>query len=539
MNQPTYNYYLWIWASWLLLLGLLFNTWYINELPNYIHAWAQADRFALSLGFLRNGFDLFHPETFVLNHQFPGDWKIPGKDSITPIDFPIHHYLIALLMKLFQTREPWVSRVYSLVWSIFGLLAYARLAFRWGNSAGQTLFLLGLAATSPVFVYYQASFLVTIPALATCLLGIEFYFRFWETRQSVHFYLAIVWLTLAALTRVAFVIPLVAFGALEILIAWQEKVFDYKRICFSYFLTTVAIVGYAYYNHLLRLEHGSIFLFQVMPPQSISIAWEIFLTAWKNWGTDFFSIPQYFLFVAIGFWGIRKIIGENQLTIPEKIRFWWLGIWGLGLIFFVGAMLRQFRDHDYYFLDSVYVWCLVFLAACFPFVPKAINQNQDIVSLTLVVPMIFCALQSQQLRHSAKEWERTPQIIHHFRDAEKLLDSLGVNPEAKLLIVDAGSPNLPLLLCNRRGYAILTTSRENILSALKWDYDYLIFQNGWLVSDILNVAPELLDQVKKVGGNQWITVCQKQNQPQTINNWFALLGYQPPKLQYEINLSEP
>ena len=35
------------------------------------HAWALADHFAISIGFLDNGFDFFHPRTHCLNPQFP------------------------------------------------------------------------------------------------------------------------------------------------------------------------------------------------------------------------------------------------------------------------------------------------------------------------------------------------------------------------------------------------------------------------------------------------------------------------------------
>ena len=45
--------------------GLTFQYKYLNEFPSHIHAWAQADRYALSLGFLENGLDFFKPQTYI------------------------------------------------------------------------------------------------------------------------------------------------------------------------------------------------------------------------------------------------------------------------------------------------------------------------------------------------------------------------------------------------------------------------------------------------------------------------------------------
>ena len=53
----------------------------LKEFPKYTHAWAQADRYALAQGFVNNGLDFFHPETFVYNKQFPNNFKSPGKTN--------------------------------------------------------------------------------------------------------------------------------------------------------------------------------------------------------------------------------------------------------------------------------------------------------------------------------------------------------------------------------------------------------------------------------------------------------------------------
>jgi len=86
----------------ILLLGtvsLFLHRKEINDFPQHIHAWAQSDYYAISLGFIDNGFDFFHPQTYTQNPQFPDGFLTPKENGITSADFPIHTYSVALLMK--------------------------------------------------------------------------------------------------------------------------------------------------------------------------------------------------------------------------------------------------------------------------------------------------------------------------------------------------------------------------------------------------------------------------------------------------------
>ena len=80
------------------VMGAIFHWEYLNTYPSNTHAWAQADRFAITKGFVRNDLNFFEPETYILNPQFPGNWSKPQEKSITSVDFPIHDYIPALIM---------------------------------------------------------------------------------------------------------------------------------------------------------------------------------------------------------------------------------------------------------------------------------------------------------------------------------------------------------------------------------------------------------------------------------------------------------
>src|SRR5437868_5106376 len=96
----------------LISLSVFFFRNSISLFPSFIHAWTQSDRYALALGFLNNRFDFFHPQTF----------NLISIDGITRVDFPIHEYIVALVMKVSGIHEPVVFRIYTLLYALTGLI---------------------------------------------------------------------------------------------------------------------------------------------------------------------------------------------------------------------------------------------------------------------------------------------------------------------------------------------------------------------------------------------------------------------------------
>src|SRR5689334_785105 len=160
----------------------------ISLFPSFIHAWTQSDRYALALGFLKNGFDFFHPRTFNLETI----------DGVTRVDFPIHEYIVALLMKITGLEGPVVFRLYDAVYAVVGLVFAARLSMLFIPSLSRTVFLVLFLFVSPVFLYYADGFLPSIPSLSNLFIGYYFYFRYTKRFARKDFRLALLFLTLAA-----------------------------------------------------------------------------------------------------------------------------------------------------------------------------------------------------------------------------------------------------------------------------------------------------------------------------------------------------
>ena len=69
----------------IIALGIGIQFKYLNEFPAFIHAWAQDDRYALAIGFLDNGFDLFHPETMIYSNNFLEIGKLHTTQQSQPL----------------------------------------------------------------------------------------------------------------------------------------------------------------------------------------------------------------------------------------------------------------------------------------------------------------------------------------------------------------------------------------------------------------------------------------------------------------------
>lgn len=508
-------------------LGFIFQYKYLNEFPSHIHAWAQSDRYALSLGFLDNGLDFFKPETFVYNHQFPHKWKVPSETTITAVDFPIHDYIPALLMKISGNTSPFLFRLYVLLYSFIGLFFLFRLSFAITKDYLKSVFVVLFAATSPVFVYYQGGFLPTIPSLSNAIVGIYFYHRLIYENKNKYFGLSIFFLTLAALSRTTFAIPIIAVLGVEFIrILRRETKFVSKLLPVG--ISILTILSYLYYNGYLREKYGSIFLNHILPANSIEQVKEILKYVYESWFFQYFSKPHYIVLITVFVVSAYFIATKKSQIQKAKIYIGILSIaYLIGCSIFSFLMLRQFPAHDYYFIDTFFLPIILFFILIFSLFPVIEKHNHKIISIVILtvfsVILIMQPIKSQQKRRETGYWDRTEITINNYRNSSDFLDSLNVPKESKILVIDAVAPNIPFILMQRKGYAVMNTNQENIEEALKWDYDFIVVQNEYFISEIYTLYPNILSKLEKIADNGKISVCRySENKQQSLLEFIGI-----------------
>lgn len=497
---------------------------YMDEYPTHIHAWAEQDHYALALGFIDNGFDLFHPETMIYNKQFPSLWKEPSNSTITAVDFPIHEYTTALLMQLLGTTSPWVFRLCTLLWGLIGLLFVYRVAWLLTHKLSKSLFVSFLALGSPVFAYYCNGFLPSIPAFALGVIGLWHYLLFVNTGQRKRFHLAIAFLTLSMLIRTTFAIELIALLCFEMLRVFRKESTFVDKLP-AVILSAGAFIAYFLWNQHLRDLYGTIFLSQLVPPEDFQDAKELIADTYHTWTFHYFQRSQYMVFVALMALALWCSIRNRKLHIGSQgdkpLSFWWLvALHAFGCLLFGVAMMQQMPFHDYYLLDTFFL--PVLLSAML--LLKAITIRHLTVKVAgLAAAMVLCVLWLQGAKAMQEERRNTENdgLISYlnYQDSDLLLDSLNISRDAKILCLYGFAQNGPFIQMGRKGYTVMTDDEQLLEAAFTWDFDYVVIENGKFAKHF-ETRRELLSKLKKIGGNDRISVCTP------TNNWIYQVDWQ-------------
>jgi len=519
----------------LLLTGLsfFFHINRINEFPSGIHSWVQADRYAIAIGFTRNGLNFFKPETFNLNPYLPPAGKVTTARGITSVDFPVHEYIAALIMKITGARQPWCFRLYILLYSLAGICFLYLLARDITDSKFKAFFIVLFAATSPVYVYYQAGFLPSIPSLANISIAYYYYFKYIKSDSLKYFLISLIFFTLAALSRIPFTVFLITVFGMEIafLVVQKKKLYPLKYTVFAISFSLIA--GYFLYNLYLRTKYGSIFINYPIPPVNIQSFKELLKISLAKWKLQYLTLYHYIAFILITISNLYLIIAKRYTLIKiQKIL-----LAQIILLFFIYSiyaylMFRAFPDHDYYFLDTFYfiiILLIIYLLSNISLRNKELSTGFIVLLLLLAGGMIIKSSRIQKVRRNIGHLSGTEITRQNFIDSEKFLNSLGIPYSSRILVLDAYTPNLPFILMNRKGYAVLTTSKENITRALNWDFDYIVIQDIFLLSDVVQGYPDIVNHIEKIAGNGRISVYRllKEYKKQTLLEFLKLDKKEP------------
>ena len=514
----------------IIVTGLIIQKGYMNEYPTHIHAWAEQDHYALALGFINNGFDFFHPETMIYNKQFPGWWKEAYDNTITSVDFPIHEYTVALLMKLLGSTSPWVFRFWTLFWGFLGLFFLFKVAYRltvdWMKSALVT----AIALTSPVYTYFLNGFLPSIPALSLGIIGLWFYLKYYDCNQRKHFHLGIAFLTLAMLMRTTFAIELIAILCFELLrILRKESTFIDKLP--SVLISALLFVAYFLWNKHLRDLYGTLFLNELLPPENWQDAKELVADTYKKWTYHYFQRLQYLVFYSLALLAIvvslyrsTKNEEKNAVSIKKPLSLWWLPIIEIfGCLLFSVAMMQQLPFHDYYLLDTFFLPILLLVILTLNALPKAREANQ--IGWCAFLTGVVCTLMVINAKTTQVErWEMENDALvsyEHFQGADLLLDSLDIPRDAKILCLYGYAQNGPFIQMQRKGYTVMTNDNDLLETALTWDFDYIIIENGKYMANFEEKRIPL-SKLKRIGGNKHLNVCTADND-WIYQEWWQLI----------------
>lgn len=476
----------------LLILAYIFQWESLQDYPLFTHAWAQSDRYAIALKFLDNGMNFFKPESYLYSLQFPDDFWTKYDDTITAVDFPIHDYMAAIGMKIFDTRMPWVFKTYSLLYSLIGFYFLFKAVFLISKSKIQAFFVMIFALSSPVLLFYQAGFLPGIPSLANALIGFYFLIKFLKTHQLKSYVLTVVFLTLATLARTTFLIPLLSFFGLTGLLIVFKKI-SLKGKIIPTLLSLSCIFSYAKYNDYLREQYGSVFLNVLLPSNGWEHFKELTIATYENWFYQYFSQSHYLVLsiaILIIAW---SFIRKKASTLQQQIALFILILFTGNVAFFI-AMTQQFPHHDYYFLDTFYLPIVLLFALGINMVPQFKFKKSVLTVVTIFLAFFWInnGVKSQEERRVVNEWDELYFMVKDYKGAEEFMDENNVPKDARLLVLEVIGPNYPFIFLNRNGYYMRSQYPEKVKNTLTWNPPYIVFQSKYK-DKLLDQFPQIKD----------------------------------------------
>ena len=511
LNRIDLTYYL---LLFILLPALSFFCYSdtITLFPSYIHAWTQSDRLAIALRFLENNFNIFKPQTF----------NLVTKDGITGVDLPINEWVVAFIMKISGSTSPVIFRVYTLCYSFIGYVFLFRLTKEITQSYFKSFLVVLFTFSCPIIVYYQAGFIPSSTAFSTALVAYYFYFKSIKRHSFRDLSISVGLMTLAALTRTPFNIFLFAILLQKLYLYFKKREFVIKEI-FVFSIAFGIIILYNVYKYYLNNKYGSQFLTTILPPDSLDDFIHIWSLVKERWMFQFLTIYHYIVLSVAILVLIYHYIRKKYSSAPVNQILLQSGLIMLGSFAYFLLMEKQFVDHEYYFIDSIYAGLiLLFLSglALFKINNRYIYMLALFLSACVLAGGVLHSKTVQEVKYAYNLWDRGEVTRHNFTDADKFLDSHKIPKSARILVIDAYSTNAPLILMNRRGYTILSTTKENIEASLKLDFDYIVIQDIFLPSDVVYNYPEILNQIQRIGGNGKISLFKRSdNHPvNTIND---------------------
>jgi len=507
MQEKIYNSLYFVLPSIILVLLSWGN---FSEYPQYIHAWANYDYLALAHGFIDNGFDFFHPQTYVLNQHFPNNFTVPSQSSITSVDFPINAYVVSLLMYLFDTKSTSIYYSYQLLQIIVGI-GFAGILFK-RISKNHLIAWLGILFmfSSTVFLYYTHSLLPGVTAISNTFIGLYFFHCYYYSNEKNKLWWSILFLTLAGLTRTPFAIPIIALLSVIILNAFTQKKIN-KKLVIGVTASLTIIACYFIYNNYLRTTYGSMFLGSIKPINSLESFNNIWQKISKRWLYEYYS---YYAWIVLSITFFTFLIIQTICLFTKKIvisnTFIFLSIYLIGVIIYSFLMGTQFYDHDYYFLDTFFVITTLFFVYLISTILKLANKKLIIGVCVLLGAVLFyeksIIKENLKVRRTTYSWDVYQTSAANFIKNKTWFESLNLPKKSRILVLNAYMPNALFSIIEQHGYVLLTTNNDNIKRALTWDYDYIIIQDIYFEKDIYQNYPGILTKLKILSSGDGLSI---------------------------------
>ncbi len=491
--------------GFLIIISIFLHSMSIDKMPMSAFAWAHADHYALAQGFLDNGFDFFHPKTFSLNPGLPPENELLDPQGVTASDFPLLHYVVAIMFKLTGIVSPTIYRIIVLLWSfVCFFMLYRSILYLKGKI--YAFFICSFVFLQPCYSFYQDNFHVCATAYNTFVLGLSFLLYYLNNNSyKKKFYLGIIFLTLAALMRFIQIIPVIAILCTFIVLSIRNRKFEMKIL--TCFISLFCVLSYFIYNQILARKYGSVFMNAPDFVKNLNEAYSYMKQMLLVYPRLVLPPPHFIVLIVL------IVLYFKEITIDKLMKplFLWILLNAIGALLFTIITLENVSVHEYYSIDvwlPVLTSLLIYLL--FTLDLTTLKKSKVVLFISvLFLSGLFIASRSQYKRYDSVFSNvlngGEDKIIKTFKDSRFYLDNI-LSEDKKVLIICESGRNIPQVGWPRDVYRIGGNTFEYYNEIMDKKYDAIVTYNETFKEKLLKFHPEFLLVVDFVSSNGKVTI---------------------------------
>ena len=338
---------------------------FLNRPPESVHLWRQSNTLAMARNFSEEGMNILEPKV---------DRRGTG-NGITGSQFPSYEYILALSYKAFGEKY-FLHRIFSFLLYAWGAWGISLLAFRiFKNNVAAQIAAIGYLF-SPELFYHGINALPDILALPCSIWAFYYYLRWLDTSKTKYWIPSLCLLILAGLTKLQFLI--IAVPAIVYSLQNWKRFSLNKKIAplFIYAILAIFIplAWYAYARYLIQKSGLTDFGLEVRYVKSLAESFDILQGNFlSDLPEQLLGYAMFFAFAIGVFFFFRNKAWKSEWALP-------LISWGVLLLFYHIAELKQMRYHGYYMMPH-----LPFLILGAAYGAKVLAKKIPVLVLLIVI----------------------------------------------------------------------------------------------------------------------------------------------------------
>ncbi|MBC8486527.1 MAG: glycosyltransferase family 39 protein [Bacteroidetes bacterium] len=222
------------------------------------------------MNYFQDNNPFFEPSVYYLGSDGTGK---------TVSDFPLIYFSVAQLWKIFGHHE-FIYRLIVLLFFFSSLIALFKIFENTLKDSVLAIIFPLFLFTSPTLVYYANNFLMDIPAFSLAIIGLYFFFRFYQSSKNKYLYLFIFFNAIAGLLKISSLMSFIAVLGLFMLEFFNvklnpdRKIFQHplKQIFPLISVLIIQLIWYMYASYYNSNNNAGIFLIGYLPIWDLNIS---------------------------------------------------------------------------------------------------------------------------------------------------------------------------------------------------------------------------------------------------------------------------